>query len=123
MDRGETDKSIQVKNNLPKADQWRKLDGQIPILFSDNIVMVNMLNTIEPERINTISADATLEELVFSVDSGAIETVSPGTMLTSIQTPPGAAIKIEVHEAANMATIPNDGEKRSNAFTDEGRKE
>ena len=82
---------------------------------------LKMFKTIEPEKINTISADGEWEEIEFSVDSGATETVAPDTMPTSIPTVPGVASRRGVeYEAANGATIPNEGEKRFTAFTEDG---
>ena len=82
---------------------------------------LHMFKTIEPEKIN-ILADGEWEEIAFSVDSGATETVAPDTMPNSIPTVPGVASRRGVeYEAANGATIPNEGEKRFTAFTEDGR--
>ena len=80
-----------------------------------------MFKTIEPDKIN-ILADGEWEEIEFAVDSGATETVAPDTMPNSIPTVPGVASRRGVeYEAANGATIPNEGEKRLTAFTEDGR--
>ena len=56
------------------------------------------------------------------MDSGATETVAPDSMPESIPTKPGVASRKGVeYEAANGATIPNEGEKKFSAFTEDGR--
>ena len=97
---------------MPAVKRWKKLQKN----------QVNIFRTIEPENLNAITADGQWEEIQFSVDGGATESVVPPEMPASIPTVPGAASKTGVeYEVANGVTIPNEGEKRFNAYTEEGQ--
>ena len=77
------------------------------------------LSTVEPEELNTITAG--WEEIEFTVDSGASETVLHEEMLKSVETTPSAASKRGVeYEVANGVRIPNMGQKEFRAETENG---
>jgi len=79
------------------------------------------IKTIEPERLNQISADGEWELIELAVDSGATESVIPSEALTSVPTVEGQASRRGVlYEVANGTQIPNEGEKRFIAVTEEG---
>ena len=72
---------------------------------------IDELKNIEAERINTVSENAAWEEIEFTVDGGATQTVALDIMPTPIPIIPGPATRIEMkYIAANGATIPNGGE-------------
>ena len=88
----------------------------------ETINKVKPIITIEPEGINRIAGEGQWEEIELSVDSGATESVVPDNMPQSIPTRPGAAHKRGVqYEVANGERIPNEGEKRFQAWTEEGQ--
>ena len=61
------------------------------------------------------------EEIELAVDSGASESVVPPTLPESVPTVEGPASKRGVmYEVASGHQIPNEGEKRFNAITEEG---
>ncbi len=61
-------------------------------------------------------------KLKYSVDSGATESVTPESMPSSVATVAGDASRRGVgYEIANGETIPNEGEKRFVAVTEEGQ--
>ena len=61
------------------------------------------------------------EEVELVVDSGATESVAPEPLLTSIPTVEGQASRRGVaYEVASGHQIPNEGEKRFTAVTEEG---
>ena len=104
---------------MPRVRRWRKMAA--PMQTSDTS-QVNLFKTVQPETINTVSDDGLWEEIKFSVDSGATETVVPPEMPESIPTVPGLASKRGVeYEVANGVTIPNEGEKRFTGITEEGQ--
>ena len=70
---------------------------------------------------NAISADGKWEQIELAVDSGASESVIPPGMLDCIPTQAGEASRRGVkYEVANGEQIPNEGEKRFTAVTEEG---
>jgi hypothetical protein len=82
---------------------------------------VNAIKTIEPDNINKVTADGMWEEIELAVDSGASESVVPPTLPESVPTVEGPASKRGVmYEVASGHQIPNEGEKRFNAVTEEG---
>ena len=115
-------KNVFDENIRDKKPTVKKSEYSATPVIDKTIAKVNMFKTIEPERISTISADGEWEEIEFSVDSGATETVAPDSMPESIPTNPGPASRKGVeYEAANGATIANEGEKKFSAFTEDGR--
>ena len=79
--------------------------------------------TIEPEGINSFTADGQWEEIELSVDSGATESVVPEELPMSVQTAPGPASKRGVqYEVANGARIPNEGRNDSQHSQKKGEK-
>ena len=68
------------------------------------------------------AADGRWEEIKFSVDSGATESVCPPDMPASIPTLAGEANRRGVeYEVANGVAIPNEGEKKFLAVAEEVR--
>jgi hypothetical protein len=83
---------------------------------------LNQIKTIEPDQINRVTQDGRWEEIELAVDSGATESVVPNTMPESIKTIEGPASKRGVmYEVASGHQIPNEGEKRFTAVTEEGQ--
>ena len=83
--------------------------------------VIKPIRTIEPERLNQVSADGEWELIELAVDSGATESVIPSEALTSVPTVEGQASRRGVlYEVANGTQIPNEGEKRFIAVTEEG---
>jgi hypothetical protein len=83
---------------------------------------LNPIKTIEPNNLNNISEDGVWEEIELAVDSGATESVVPSTLPASIPTVDGPASKRGVlYEVASGHQIPNEGEKRFSAVTEEGK--
>ena len=73
------------------------------------------------ESINSCSEDSSWELLDVAVDIGAIESVLPDQLLLSIPTTESSASRRGVeYEVANGQRVPNEGEKRFNAITEEG---
>ena len=82
-----------------------------------------MLIARYPEGVNAVSIDAKgeWEEITIAVDSGATETVISEDMLTSIDIVEGECRKKGVeYEVADGTMIPNLGEKRFIAATENG---
>ena len=79
-----------------------------------------MLTTIQPESLNVVSHDG-WEEIELTVDSGAGETVVPEGMVNSVEIKEGPVAKGGVqYECANGERIPNLGEQKFMAYTQEG---
>ena len=75
---------------------------------------------IEPEGCNSLGNSEDWVKVEFAVDSGATETVMSETMLENVETKEGAASRRGVlYEVANGVRIPNEGEKRFVAYTNE----
>ena len=82
---------------------------------------LRMFRAIEPEGVNAIADKDGWEFIEFALDSGATETVVGEEMLGSVETKEGAASRRGVeYEIANGETIPNLGEKRFMAVSEEG---
>ena len=82
---------------------------------------MNIIQTIEPEAVNSVKVDNRWEIIDMAVDSGASETVIGEEMLQSVQTKEGDASRRGVqYEVANGVRIPNLGEKRFKGHTVEG---
>ena len=74
------------------------------------------LSTVEPGNLKAL--DQGWQEVEFTVDSGASETVMGEDELPTVQTKEGAAYKRGVeYEVANGTRIANEGEKTFNAYT------
>jgi len=79
------------------------------------------LRVIEPEGVNELEVTGEWEEIEMAVDSGATETVVGEGDLLSIETKEGPASKRGTeYEVANGVRIPNLGEKKFTAHTEEG---
>ena len=82
---------------------------------------LKILETIEPEGLCHVDVQGGWVEFELAVDSGATETVVSEEMLTMVETKPGAASKRGVeYEVANGVRIPNLGEKKFMAETEDG---
>jgi hypothetical protein len=79
------------------------------------------LKVIEPEGVNELEDKGEWEEIEMAVDSGATETVVNEDDLPSIEVKAGAASRRGTeYEVANGVRIPNLGEKKFVAYTEEG---
>ena len=82
---------------------------------------MRMFRTIEPDHVKAVNTDDGWEEIEFALDSGATETVMGESMLSSVETKEGAASKRGVeYEIATGELIPNLGEKKFQAVSQEG---
>ena len=82
---------------------------------------LKMFKTIEPDHVKAVNADDGWEEIEFALDSGATETVMGEDMLSSVETKEGGASKRGVeYEIATGELIPNLGEKKFQAVSQEG---
>lgn len=80
---------------------------------------MNTLRAIEPERLNKIEGE--WEEIELAVDSGATETAIGEVMVAAVETKEGEASRRGVmYEVADGTMIPNQGEKRFKAESEEG---
>ena len=80
-----------------------------------------MFQAVEPEGINRTQQEGEWEVIEMVVDSGATETVVAEDDLASVETREGPAHKRGVkYEVASKTMIPNLGEKKFEAITDEG---
>ena len=112
--------SRKAKETRRRAEACERRSGARGKVETDD--KIKPIITIEPEGINRIAGDGQWEEIELSVDSGATESVVPDNMPQSIPTRPGAAHKRGVqYEVANGERIPNEGEKRFQAWTEEGQ--
>ena len=81
---------------------------------------MNLLQTVQPQGLNAIQ-DGGWEEVEMAVDSGASETVINEDMVMSAELREGAASRRGmVYQVANGEKIPNLGEKKFSAWTEEG---
>lgn len=80
----------------------------------EKVENVNILQSIEPEGVNTVDiAKGEWEQVELAVDSGATETVINEDMVSSVAVTAGPACKRGVkYEVANGVRIPNEGEKK-----------
>ena len=105
-------KGKKKENKMPRVSRWKKMRAE----------ELNPIKTIEPANLNVITADGKWEEIELAVDSGATESVVPESLPGSIQTVEGPASKRGVmYEVASGHQIPNEGEKRFCAVTEEGK--
>ena len=101
-----------TKEPMPRVKRWRKLKIT---------EMLAPIKTIEPEQINNITADGKWEEIELAVDSGATESVGPAELVAHVPTLPSPASQRGVmYEVASGHQIPNEGEKKFEAITEEG---
>ena len=100
------------KIESPRIKKWKRAQKD---------TQLNIFRTVQQETINAVSEDGQWEEIKLSVDSGATESVVPHDMPESIATTEGPASRRGVeYEVANGVTIPNEGEKKFVAVTEEG---
>ena len=82
---------------------------------------IRALKTIEPEGLRAIAEEGEWEEIEMAVDSGATETVVIENMVMSVEVRDGPASRRGVcYEVADGTTIPNLGEKKFTAVSEEG---
>ena len=82
---------------------------------------ISILQVVEPEGVNAVNTPGEWQEIEMAVDSGATETVMGEEMLVDIEIKPGAASRRGVkYEVANGTRIPNLGEKKFVAHSEEG---
>ncbi len=80
-----------------------------------------IIQTIEPDNVNRVTAQDGWEYVDMAVDSGASETVLGEDELSSIEVKEGPARKRGgKYEVATGVRIPNLGEKKFQAVTEEG---
>ena len=103
----------QSVDELEETKRKRKAEGRKEEL--------RPLKVIEPEGVNVIDETGEWEEIEFAVDSGATETVIGEEDLPGIEIKAGLASKRGTqYEVANGVLIPNLGEKKFGAYTEEG---
>jgi len=104
----------QSVDELEETKRQRKLDDDVK-------GKLKPLKVIEPEGVNELEITGEWEEIELAVDSGATETVVGEGDLLSIETKEGPASKRGTeYEVANGVRIPNLGEKKFTAHTEEG---
>ena len=82
---------------------------------------LNALSTIEPRPVCVVQEETGWELLEMTVDSGAPETMIPPQAVEVAPTAPSESSKRGVvYEVANGERVPNLGEKRFRASTEEG---
>ena len=117
-DKEEKDEEEEWKKVKPKKERkgrWRKKKEA----GKDSL---KILGTVIPEGLNTIE-EGEHEELDMAVDSAATETVVNDNMVRSARTEEGEGARRGVEdEVANGVHIPNEGEKKFVAETEEGVK-
>jgi len=108
---------------MPRVKKWKKAPEHQPHPEHDAPAKkLSPIKTIELETINTVTEDGQWEEIELAVDSGATESVAPPTLPETIATVEGPASKRGVmYEVASGHQIPNEGEKKFQALTEEGR--
>ena len=107
----------EVKDVKHRPNRWTKRKNH----GKKTMGGLQIVRTIEPESLNICTEDGNWELLEAAVDSGATEHVMPDQLLTSIPTVPSTASRRGVeYEVANGQRVPNEGEKRFNAITDDG---
>jgi len=98
-----------------RQNKLRNLGQQI-----NKTIELKMLSTVEPAGVKAIKGKDEWEEIEFAVDSGASETVINEDMAPNIDVTESTASKRGVeYEVANGVTIPNEGEKRFEAMSEE----
>ena len=111
------------KKKMQRVKRWAKVEVDKKMDKGEKVEKqpVNGIRTIEPESINNVTADGLWEEIELAVDSGASESVVPPTLPECIPTVEGPASRRGVmYEVASGHQIPNEGEKRLQAITEEG---
>ena len=105
---------------LPQCTTKSNVESYYEDFRIRNIENLNILETVEPEGINTLE-DPEWEEIELAVDSGATETVIGEEALKSVKLLEGSAFKRGVqYEVANGIRIQNLGEKKFIGWTSEG---
>jgi hypothetical protein len=108
------EKVQEKKPTMPRVRKWKKNEVE-------RTGVLTPIRTIEPEGLHKISSDGQWEEIELAVDSGATESVCPNELAEHVPTIPGAASKRGVmYEVASGHQIPNEGEKKLRATTEDG---
>ena len=82
---------------------------------------IKILRVVQLEGVNAVGKPGEWQEIEMAVDSGATETVMGEEMLAEIEIKPGVASKRGVNfEVANGTRIPNLGERKFVAHSEEG---
>jgi len=107
-------------NVAPRSDSGAGIKGESEADGSGTSGGLNILFGVEPEGCNALGSTDGWVKVEFAVDSGATETVMADDMLENVETKAGPASKMGVlYEVANGVRIPNEGEKKFVAYTDE----
>ena len=105
-----------VEEKASDKDPAKELERRVRGHPSTSVPSISALSTVEPGNLKAINHG--WQELEFTVDSGASETVMSEEELPTVQTKEGAAYKRGVeYEVANGTRISNEGEKTFNAYT------
>ena len=111
----------QKQNRIKSNHQHLEKEQEEEKINDDVKGKLDIFMTIEPEGVNELEITGEWEEIELAVDSGATETVVGEGDLLSIETKEGPASKRGTeYEVANGVRIPNLGEKKFTAHTEEG---
>ena len=112
---------LYIEESKKRINKNTRHENEKKFSVKETSEMLKPIRTIEPEGLHRVSADGRWEEIELAVDSEASESVVPPSMPESIQTVEGSASRRGVkYEVANGEQIPNEGEKKFNAATEEG---
>ena len=107
--------------NIVKSKNAKRKERKKRVAREKQAAEIKILQVIEPEGVNAVSKPGEWQEIEMAVDSGATETVMGEEMLTEIEIKPGMASKRGVkYEVANGTRIPNLGERKFMAHSEEG---
>ena len=110
-----------ARMNEQKGDRKEAAIGSGDLMHLTPMGDIRMFRTVEPDSVNAVGEDGGWEEIEFALDSGATETVLGENMLKSVETKEGVASRRGVeYEIATGELIPNLGEKRFQAVSEEG---
>jgi hypothetical protein len=112
------------KEKLDEDAQWEVVESKRNKKMKKKKKMESTLaplQTIEPEGVNVIGETGEWELIEWAVDSGATETVINEETIASVEVKESPASRRGVkYEVANGVRIPNLGEKKFQAVSDEG---
>ena len=110
---GKCEKVEELSEWTAAKEWWNKIHERASALI--------IFQTIEPEGVHVINTKGTWEVIEMAVDSGATETVLPEDNLASIEVKEGLACRRGVnYEVATGVQMPNLGEKKFEAVSEEG---
>ena len=120
-DEAQYEQACRCKAKVPRRKARRNRRAGQKILDKLNVDKLAIFKVIEPEGFNEIEEKGEWEEIEMAVDSGATETVLGEEDLECIEIKDGAASRRGTeYEVANGVRIPNLGEKRFVAYTEDG---